>query len=249
VSRVESSVKILGVKVSSLSMAETVEAVLSLIEKRRGQVVTANAEILYTAHREPSFKKVLLGAELVTADGMGVVLASKILGSPVPERVSGYDLLHAIAKRAAELGLRIYLLGGKAGVAERAAEKLRMLYPGLIVAGTGHGYFADGESQAVIKAINAQKTDFLFVALGLRGDYWLAAHKQQVECASMQVGGSFDVLAGLAVRAPLVFQKTGLEWAYRLYKEPWRYKRMLSLPKFVLAVLAECFRGERKVKP
>jgi len=240
--------KILGIKVAALSMAETVVAVLSLIGQRRGQVVTANAEILYTAHSEPEFKKILLESELVTADGMGVVLASKILGNPVPERVSGYDLLHAVAKQAALSGLRIYLLGGKQGVAEKAAEELCRLYPGLVVAGTAHGYFADGESQAVISAINAQKTDFLLAALGIRGDYWLATHKAQIECASMQVGGSFDVLAGLAVRAPLIFQRTGLEWAYRLYQEPWRYKRMLSLPKFVLAVLAERLRGEGKMK-
>ncbi|MBS3938243.1 MAG: WecB/TagA/CpsF family glycosyltransferase [Peptococcaceae bacterium] len=244
------AVQILGVRVSARTMAETVEEALSLIAKRRGQIVTANAEIIYTAYRQPEFMATLHAAELVTADGMGVVLASRLLGDPVPERVSGYDLLHELAGRAADLGLRVYLLGGKSGVAEKAADKLKALYPGLNIVGTRHGYFADGESRAVISEINACAPDMLVAALGLRGDFWLAEHKEALSCAALQVGGSFDVLAGHAVRAPLFLQRTGFEWAYRLYKEPWRYKRMLTLPKFMVAVIGElCRRQERKEKP
>ncbi|MBT9136590.1 MAG: N-acetylglucosaminyldiphosphoundecaprenol N-acetyl-beta-D-mannosaminyltransferase [Firmicutes bacterium] len=244
------AVQILGVRVSARTMAETVEEALILVARKRGQIVTANAEIIYTAYRQPEFMAILHAAELVTADGMGVVLASRLLGDPVPERVSGYDLLHELARRAADLGLRVYLLGGKSGVAEKAADKLKALYPGINIVGTRHGYFADGESRAVIDGINSCATDLLLAALGMRGDYWLAEHKDALACAMMQVGGSFDVLAGHAARAPLYLQRAGLEWAYRLYKEPWRYKRMLSLPQFLAAVVGErCRRQQRREKP
>jgi len=231
------TVNILGVEVSSRTMAETVQEALRLISCRRGQIVTANAEILYTAHREKDFMAVLCQAELITADGMGAVLASRLLGDPVPERVSGYDLLHHLAAAAAKRGLRLFLLGGKPGVAERAAEKLKALYPGLQIAGTRHGYFKDSEVASILREVSTSSPDLLLAALGMRGEFLLAAHKDALGCASMQVGGSFDVLAGVAQRAPQFLQRAGLEWAFRLYKEPWRYKRMLSLPKFMAAVL------------
>ncbi|MBS3873792.1 MAG: WecB/TagA/CpsF family glycosyltransferase [Firmicutes bacterium] len=243
------TVTILGVEVSSRTMAETVEEALRLMACRRGQIVTANAEILYTAHRDKDFYAVLREAELITADGMGAVLAARLLGHPVPERVSGYDLLLQLAGRAAERGLRVFLLGGKPGVAEKAALKLRALYPGLQIAGTRHGYFTDSEVTAVISEVTASSPDLLLAALGLRGEFLLARHKDALHCASMQVGGSFDVLAGVAERAPLYLQRAGLEWAFRLYKEPWRYKRMLSLPKFIVTVLlTRSQRQEREVK-
>lgn len=213
--------------------------VLELIHSRRGHIITANAEILYAAQSNATLDRVIREADLVTADGMGVVLASRILGDPLPERVSGYDLLHAIAQAASLSGSGIFLLGAAPGVAITAAAKLQALYPGLIISGTHHGFFKEQESVEVMERVKSSRADFLFVAMGLGGEAWISRHKQDLNCPAMQVGGSFDILAGIATRAPKWMQKAGLEWAHRLYKEPKRFRRMLSLPKFVIAVITE----------
>lgn len=231
--------KVLSYEVAKLTLPEAVSAILGLVGQRRGHIITANAEILYSARLDPQLDQVVREADLVTADGMGVVLASHILGEPLPERVSGYDLLQALAAHAAQHNLRLYLLGAAPGIAERAATKLQTLYPGLRIAGTHHGFFADAESEALVERVTESGADMLFVALGLRGEFWIARHKHKLNCPAMQVGGSFDILAGLVTRAPRWMQRFGLEWAHRLYKEPKRFKRMLSLPKFMLAVLSQ----------
>jgi len=238
--------KILSYPVAQLTMPEALHRISELINKRYGHVITANAEILYAARHDPELDAIVRAAELVTADGMGVVLAGRILGQPLPERVSGYDLLHALAQKAAHKGYKLYLLGAAPGVAEEAAAKLQTLYPGLKIAGTQHGFFKKEESAHIVNNIKESRTDFLFVAMGPRGENWIYSHKHELGCPAMQVGGSLDIIVGKATRAPRWMQQTGLEWAYRLYKEPHRYKRMLNLPKFMLAVLAERLRGIRE---
>ncbi|KAF0195341.1 MAG: N-acetylglucosaminyldiphosphoundecaprenol [Bacillota bacterium] len=240
-------VSILSYPVAKLTLPQTVAAVLELISARRGHIITANAEILYAAKSDAALDSVIRAADLVTADGMGVVWASRILGDPLPERVSGYDLLHAIAQQASQTDLGLFLLGAAPGVAEAAAAKLQRLYSDLIIAGTYHGFFKEEESVEVMERVKSSNADFLFVAMGLGGEAWIYRHKQELNCPAMQVGGSFDILAGIATRAPRWMQKSGLEWAHRLYREPKRYRRMLSLPKFVIAVIAERFR-EKGVK-
>lgn len=239
---------ILSYPVAKLSLDETIAEILMLIEQRRGHIITANAEILYAAQSDKVLDALLRCADIITADGMGVVLASRILGEPVTERVSGYDLLHALAAVAQEKGLRLFLLGAAPGIAERAAERLRSQYPGVIIAGTHHGFFTESESQDIALLVRSSGADFLFAAMGPRGEAWIAQHIDVINCPAMQVGGSFDILAGISTRAPQWMQRSGLEWAYRLYQEPYRYKRMLNLPKFMLAVLAErlCSKGGTK---
>ncbi|MDP3488442.1 MAG: WecB/TagA/CpsF family glycosyltransferase [Bacillota bacterium] len=239
-------VNILSYPVAKLTMQQTVASVFELIHARKGHIITANAEILYAAKFDAALDGVIRAADLVTADGMGVVLASRILGTPLPERVSGYDLLHAIARQASQTNLGIFLLGAAPGVAEAAAAKLQTLYPSLTITGTYHGFFKEEESVDVVERVKLSNADFLFVAMGLGGEAWIYRHKQELNCPAMQVGGSFDILAGIATRAPRWMQKSGLEWAHRLYKEPKRYRRMLSLPKFVLAVVAERVLGKGK---
>ncbi|MBT9176352.1 MAG: N-acetylglucosaminyldiphosphoundecaprenol N-acetyl-beta-D-mannosaminyltransferase [Firmicutes bacterium] len=233
----DTGVDVLGFKIAPLTMAQAVERALQLIVLRRGQIVTANAEILYTAVTDESLGRVVQAAELVIADGMGVVWGARFTGQKLPERVSGYDLLHALCQSAGERGLRVYLLGGEPSVAEAAAARLKELYPRLTVAGIHHGYFAETESDALLAAINAAQPDFLFVALGLRGERWIYDRKAVLACPAMQVGGSFDILAGKAVRAPRWMQRSGLEWAYRLFKEPKRLKRIWALPLFMWKVV------------
>lgn len=236
-------VNILSYPIAKLTMQQTVTFVLELVRTRKGHVITANAEVLYAAKHNATLDSVIRAADLVTADGMGVVLASHILGTPLPERVSGYDLLHAIAQQASQAGLGIFLLGAGPGVAEAAADRLVTLYPGLVITGTHHGFFKDHESVEIVEKVRSSNTDFLFVAMGLGGETWISRYKQELNCPAMQVGGSFDTLTGITTRAPRWMQRSGLEWAHRLYKEPKRFRRMLSLPKFVMAVVAERLLG------
>lgn len=233
----DTGVDVLGFRVAPLTLAEVVSRIWQLVALQRGQIVTANAEILYTATTDAGLAQTIHQAELVIADGMGVVWAARLLGQQLPERVGGYDVLHALCQTATGRGLRVYLLGGAHGVADVAAARLSQLYPELFVAGTHHGYFAESEGSALVQEIRRCRPDFLFVALGLRGERWIYEHKDMLPCPAMQVGGSFDILAGRAVRAPRWMQRSGLEWAFRLYKEPKRLMRVLALPKFILAVL------------
>jgi N-acetylglucosaminyldiphosphoundecaprenol N-acetyl-beta-D-mannosaminyltransferase len=231
--------RILGFRVAKLTMAESVARVLELVAQRKGQIVTANPEILYAGRGDRRLAQVLDSAELVTADGVGVLLASHILGDPVPERVTGVALTHALASASVERGLSWYLLGAAPGVAERAAEKLREMYPGLLIAGSHHGYFGDDENKKIVEFINRVRPDLILVAMGLRQEFWIADHKGNLPCPAMGVGGVFDILAGVTTRAPMWMQRMGLEWMHRLYREPRRFWRMLALPKFVGAVILE----------
>ncbi len=233
----ETGVDVLGFKVAPLWLNEAVTRVLDLVARGGGQIVTANAEILYAAATEPRLAEVVHRAELVIADGMGVVWAARFTRQQLPERVSGYDLLHALCKTSSERKLRVYMLGGDMGVAEVAALRLTELYPKLEVAGAHHGYFTDEESDSLVAAINEARPDFLFVALGVRGERWIYDRKAALPCPAMQVGGSFDILAGRAVRAPRWMQQSGLEWAYRLGRDPKRLRRVMALPLFIWRVL------------
>ncbi|MGI6345007.1 MAG: WecB/TagA/CpsF family glycosyltransferase [Bacillota bacterium] len=233
-------VKILGTAVDVLTMESAVQRIAAMVEQgSSAQVVTANAEILYMAQRDPALYLVLHDAGLVTADGMGVVLASRILGRPLPERVAGCDLVYALAGHGAKIGWNFYLLGAKPEVVEAAVQQLRQLYPLIQIVGWHHGYFSADETSALLAEIKASKPDILLVAMGApKQDIWLHENLSKTGAAvGIGVGGSFDILAGTAERAPLWMQRAGLEWLFRLLKEPSRIGRMLALPRFVWSVL------------
>jgi len=176
-------------------------------------------------------------------DGAGVVLGAKILGHSFKGgRVPGIELGEKIIEQCALKGYRVFLFGGKPGVAQTASEKLCEKYPGLIVCGTHDGYFQDdGE---IIKEINDSRTDFLVVCLGVpKQELWMSKHRTELNVKLMAgLGGSIDGYAGIVKRAPEFFQKTGTEWLYRLIKDPKRIKRILKLPKFVFGTLLEKFK-------
>ena len=227
---------VLGFGVARLDTESCLDAIMNMAQ---GQIVTANAEILYAASRQHELGDILRKCEMITADGMGVVLATRLLGQPVPERVSGVELLHGVCQRLALDGKSIFLLGSSPGVAEKAAAELLSLYPGLQIAGISHGFFAESDADSVVQRIKETQPDFLAVAMGPRQEYWISRHRSQLPCPAMGVGGSFDVIAGVTRRAPPWMQRAGLEWFYRLLKEPKRFWRMWALPKFVLAVLKQ----------
>lgn len=238
---------ILGVKVDTKNMSEAVDYLLdSLDSDGVTSVFTPNSEIILAAYKDPAYRDVLNRASLVTPDGIGVVYASKILGNPLPERVSGFDLANELLKSCASLGKTLYLFGGKPGIAERAAEKIESLYPDIKIAGTTDGYFDEEKEKKIIADINEKSPDILFVCLGFpKQERWIDAHGDISAKIAMGIGGSLDVFAGEVKRAPAFFQKAGLEWFYRLIKQPSRFVRMLALPKFGLTVI---FHGRKFLK-
>ncbi|QCR31452.1 WecB/TagA/CpsF family glycosyltransferase [Lysinibacillus sp. SGAir0095] len=228
---------VLGIQVNTENYDELLKEIFSRIErKEKSLIVAINPEKIMKAKEDASLKKLLNEAEIQIPDGVGVIIASKIQKGQITERVTGVEMMMRLCEEAAKQQKPIFLYGGKPGVADTAAAKLKELYPGIIVAGTQDGYEKDNE---VVKAkINEAKPDILFVAMGSpKQENWINANRDQLHPTIYQgVGGSFDVLAGTVKRAPEAFQKLGLEWFYRLMKEPKRFKRQLALPLFLVEV-------------
>ncbi|MDO4921065.1 MAG: WecB/TagA/CpsF family glycosyltransferase [Phascolarctobacterium sp.] len=234
-------IKILGVPVHPLTMRQSVDFLEQrMLAREQTFVVTANAEIIMMCQEDAGYNKIVSQeAELVLPDGAGAVWAGRYLGYQVPERVAGFDLFNHLLALAAKKGYKAFFFGGSPGVAEAAKAKSESLYPGVQVAGCHNGYFTEADEPAIIEAINASGADMLFVALGApKQEKWLLQHRAQLRPRIlMGIGGSFDVFAGKMERAPKWMQDASLEWAFRLYKQPSRFIRMLALPKFVLKVI------------
>jgi N-acetylglucosaminyldiphosphoundecaprenol N-acetyl-beta-D-mannosaminyltransferase len=202
------------------------------------QIVTVNAEFVMLARDYPDFGQVLRSAELATPDGAGVVWAMRRKGTDVLERVGGADLIWAVSELAAGLGHRVFLLGAAEGVATKAAARLRAAYPGLQVAGAYSGSPDTDQEGDIVDLIRRSRADILFVAFGApRQDVWIARNlKATGASVAIGVGGSFDYVAGLARRAPRWMRRRGLDWFWRLLHQPWRWRRMLALPRFAWLV-------------
>lgn len=240
---------VLGCRVDIVNMKEALEVIKELINRREpGQIITLNAEIIQRAQKEPALKDVFDKARLVTPDGIGVVWALRRQGYPVKQRVTGIGLTERIIDLATEHGWRLFFLGGKPGVADQAAKRLRESRPNLQVVGTHHGYFADGEEEQIIESIRGTAPDILLVGLGApKQEYWIARHLERVNVpVCIGVGGSLDVLSGKVQRAPDCWQRLGLEWLYRLVQEPKRIKRQMALPVFALRVLLNTSQRSRQ---
>lgn len=236
----DNKVNILGVKVDKVNIKEAVDKIFSMLEERRTHYIfTPNSEIILNAYKDAEFMEILNSADLLTADGIGVVYASKILGNPIKSRAAGFDIACELLDRISETGHRLYLFGGKPGIAEQAKSMLEKKYPFIQIVGTRDGYFEEEKSTEIINEINSVGTDILFVCLGApKQEKWIYKYSDRINArVLMGIGGSLDVFAGEVERAPEVWCKYGLEWLYRLIKEPWRFKRMLALPKFALTVL------------
>ncbi|WP_081754815.1 WecB/TagA/CpsF family glycosyltransferase [Paenibacillus durus] len=225
-----------------MDMKETVSYLIEAVRSRTPhQVITANPIMVMTALENPTYMDIMTSAELVVPDGTGVVWAAERGGSPVKERVAGFDLLHELMRVGESYHWRVYLLGSTPEVIQETASRLQRQYPGMIIAGFRDGFFGPEEDEEVITGILETEPDLLFVARGAdTQEPWIAKHKSRLAIPVMMgVGGSFDVISGRTKRAPLAFQKLRLEWFYRLLKEPTRYKRMLALPKFAVKVMRE----------
>jgi N-acetylglucosaminyldiphosphoundecaprenol N-acetyl-beta-D-mannosaminyltransferase len=247
---------VLGVRVDRVSQLQALDLVDQMIALFRAsgntlpcqQIVTVNTEFVMAAQKNIEFRQTINNAALVVADGIGVVWATRFVGFPTPERITGTDMLVALAKRCAERGYRLYLLGAAPGVAEQTGVCLQALAPGLQIAGTYAGTPALAEEDAIIERIHAANTDVLCVAYGAPSqELWIFRNLPRLPAAvAIGVGGAYDFLSGRQRRAPRAMQRIGLEWLYRFYREPWRWKRMLAIPRFMLLVL---LKGREKHVP
>ena len=238
-------VDILGVAFDSVTMDEAVERALGLLEQDGPHLVaTPNPEIVQRANKDPEFAEILARADLVIPDGVGVMYAAKILGRPLKARVPGIDLASALMERMAGTGKRLFLLGAEPGVAQKAAVNLQAAYPGLVVCGAHDGYFQD--DGPVIQTIREARADVVFVCLGApKQEKWIAANGAGAGAGLyIGLGGALDVFAGKAERAPERMQKLGLEWLYRLVKQPSRIGRMAKLPLFLVSAVGARIRGK-----
>lgn len=235
-----SSVKILDVRVDRVTMQDTLNFVSSSISNGSyHQIVTVNPEFVMKARKNILFRNILNEAELSLPDGIGIVLASKLLGKQIPERVTGVDTVERISALARDNGWRIFFLGAADGVAEQAADILRSKYPGIQIVGTYAGSPRIEEEEGICSRIIDTKPHILFVAYGAPSqDIWIARNLNKIKVpVAIGIGGTFDFIAGISSRAPVWIQRLGVEWLYRLFREPWRWKRMLALPHFATLVI------------
>ena len=234
-------VEILGVPVASLTMQEAVEQAERWMDERHcALIATANAEMIMNATHDAELLEILRAADLVVPDGAGTVWAAHHLGHAMPERVAGYDLTQALLKRAPEKNRRVFFFGSAPEVAKKAKQKAEALYPGIQVVGVRNGYFSEAEEPTIIREIREAQPDLLLAALGVpKQEKWLKKYKEELGVpVSIGVGGTLDVMAGTAKRAPVWMQKAKLEWLFRGILQPKRAGRLLALPKFVFRVHA-----------
>lgn len=233
----------MGVGFDDLTRDGAVALCKNLIEEHRSAyMVTPNPEIVMASWDDPALREAISNADLVIPDGIGIVKAAKILGTPLKERLPGIEIGEAILQYAAQSGKKVFLLGAKPGVADLAADRMREMFPGIDICGVNDGYFKD--DAAVIEKINAAKPDFLMVCLGFpKQEMWMAQNASKLDVGLMAgLGGSLDVFAGTVLRAPEKWQRMNAEWLYRCIKEPWRFKRIARLPLFILKAIAKRIR-------
>jgi N-acetylglucosaminyldiphosphoundecaprenol N-acetyl-beta-D-mannosaminyltransferase len=221
---------ILNIKVHALTHAQTLALIETFIAGGKPhQLVTVNPEFVIEAQHDDEFRHIINSASLALPDGIGLLKAANFLKTtPLPERVTGSDLVVRLAGLSHQKGYRIYFLGAGEGVAQKAIEKLKLRYPNLQVAGAYTGSPAPTENEAIVQRIVPTRADILLVAYGApKQDKWIARNLEQLNIpVCIGVGGSFDFIAGVTKRAPAWVQNLHLEWLHRLILQPWRWRRI-----------------------
>ncbi|MEK6645402.1 MAG: WecB/TagA/CpsF family glycosyltransferase [Candidatus Firestonebacteria bacterium] len=243
-------IDILDVKVDNVVLNDVIDVIKkSIKEKKFCNIVSINALTGIQAKRDKEFKKIMNTANLVLADGMGIILASKLLGKSLKERIAGIDLIPRLCKFSEENGSSIFFFGSLPGIVEDAILKLKQKFPKMNVSGVQNGYFDKNMEGEIINRINSSATDILLVGLGQpRQEKWIYNNRDKINSVCIGVGGSFDVISGRVSRAPKILQELGLEWLYRLILQPYRFKRILWLPYFIWLVLVEFLNAKWKSK-
>jgi N-acetylglucosaminyldiphosphoundecaprenol N-acetyl-beta-D-mannosaminyltransferase len=231
---------ILGVRVDAITFDQALNRIERFIVSGSShQIVTVNPEFVMAAQSDGEFRRIINSAALALPDGVGILWASRRLGEPLPDRIPGTDLVERLAALSAERGYRLFFLGAMPGVAEAAVQALRQRYPGLVLAGTHGGSPRPEDEQVIVAQVCAARPQVLLVAYGAPAqDHWIARNLDRLGVpVCIGVGGAFDYLAGVYPRAPSWLRRLGLEWLHRLITQPWRWRRMLALPRFVWQVL------------
>lgn len=243
------SIEILGVRIDDATYADLLRCVDDFVHSGRPhQIVTVNSEMLVAAHYDPHLRETLNTADLNVADGVGIIWAARWLGHPLRERVTGSDGISVLAAQCARQGYRPFFLGAAPGVGPIVAERLASANPSLAVAGVLAGSPRAEDEDAIVAQVLEASPDLLFVAYGVpTEEIWIARNRNRLRVPVMiGVGGAFDFVAGITRRAPAWMRRAGLEWLYRLAREPWRWRRQLALPRFALLV-ARQRRGRPKI--
>lgn len=240
------SLEILGCRLDAVGAGEATDRIMALAQgDRSAQVVTLGTEMVVYAQRDARFRAIVNACALSLCDTAGLLAVARWRGAPLQARVTGVELVERLCAAAATAELPVYFLGGAERVAADAAAILEVRFPGLRVAGTRSGYFADEDSATVAGEIAASGARLLFAGMGSpRQEYWLAEHLRATGCgAGIGVGGSFDVISGRVMRAPVIARRLNLEWLYRLVTQPHRWRRQLALPHFVWLIATERLRA------
>ena len=241
---------VLGTPVHKLTMDELLERIAVAVERqRRLRIGVVNAAKLVNMQRDPDLDRDVRTSDLVLADGMSVVWASRILGVPLPERVAGIDIMFRTLELGREPGYRVFLLGASEDVCSSVAEQITSDYPGVQVAGRRNGYFSPEDEAGIVEQINEAAPDVLFVAISSPiKERFMSKWEEKLTVPVIHgVGGSFDVYAGKVSRAPAWMQKGGLEWLHRVLQEPGRMWRryLVTNTRFVIGVLRQALAGNR----
>ncbi|MBB6215010.1 N-acetylglucosaminyldiphosphoundecaprenol N-acetyl-beta-D-mannosaminyltransferase [Anaerosolibacter carboniphilus] len=240
-------VNILGIAFSKLNLKETVDLIDSKISQcsnKMFHLITVNPEIAVQIQEDPELKKISLESDLITPDGIGIVLASRLKRNPISERVTGYDLFLESLKVGNQKGWSFYLLGSDEEVNRNASEYIKKNYPNVKIAGRHHGYFKEEDNNKIVEDIRNSKPDILIVALGSPlADKWIYRNKNELNVKVVfGVGGSLDVITGKVKRTPEIWKKLNLEWLHRRITQPSRKERQKKLKVFAYRAFVEAIR-------
>ncbi|NOU87502.1 WecB/TagA/CpsF family glycosyltransferase [Paenibacillus sp. LMG 31460] len=239
--------KIMGIPVPKITMNDTVELISEVITEKKTElfhVVTLNPEITMSCQHDKQLRSIIDEAGHLTADGIGIVMVSHLKGNPLPERVTGCDLLVKLLETGNRNNWSFYLLGADEATSKKAAENINKTYPNVSVLGRHHGFYDHMEEARIVEEIEILSPDVLVVALGApKAERWIYKYKDKLNVrVAIGVGGSLDIIAGKVKRAPAIWQKLKVEWLFRLINQPSRWRRQLILPRF--AIRAVFFKEE-----
>lgn len=239
---VEKYARVMGIDFPKITLDQTIEILSNVIEKNRSQVfhvITVNPEITMACQKDKALRSIVDEAGLITADGIGIVMVSRLKGGNLPERVTGYDTLLKLLDIGNQKKWSFYFLGADPETNEKVCEVIHEKYPDVIILGRHHGYFKQNEEDAIVAEIGLMKPDILVVALGAPyAEKWIYKHKSQLAAKiAIGVGGSLDVISGKVKETPEIWRKLNIEWLFRLINQPSRWRRQLILPRFALRAL------------
>ena len=242
-----SSIEILGIRIDKLTRSDAIKYLDSMVQNHQAHIaITLNTEMVMFAQHNARFKDIMNNASLIIPDSMGLIWASRILGERLPERLAGVDIVQHFVRFAGQQKYRLFLLGAAPGVAERVASIFRQRYPGIEIVGTYAGSPKPEEEQKICEMVNNSTAQILLVAYKVpEQEFWISRNINKLRVGVViNVGGTFDFIAGVTKRAPRWMQNVGLEWFFRLLQQPQRWRRMLALPRFAIKVLSSKFKAK-----